>query len=67
MRLFPDLSVLENVELGGVGVGMRRTAARSWALELLERLGLADRTGSELVLTRRGRLLGGAATVEALA
>ena len=43
VRLFPDLSVLENVELGGVGVGMRRTAARRWARELLERLGLADR------------------------
>jgi branched-chain amino acid transport system ATP-binding protein len=43
VRLFPDLSVLENVELGGVGVGMRRTAARRWARELLERMGLADR------------------------
>ena len=28
VRLFPGLTVLENVELGGVGVGMRRSAAR---------------------------------------
>ena len=38
VRLFPGLTVLENVELGGVGVGMRRPAARKWARELLERL-----------------------------
>src|SRR5215467_11994355 len=46
VRLFPGLTVLENVELGGVGVGMRRAAARRWAHELLARLGLehlADR------------------------
>jgi branched-chain amino acid transport system ATP-binding protein len=46
VRLFPGLTVLENVELGGVGVGMRRAAARRWAHELLQRLGLehlADR------------------------
>ena len=42
VRLFADLTVLENVELGGVGVGMRRLAARRWALELLERLRLED-------------------------
>jgi len=43
VRLFPGLTVLENVELGGVGVGMRRPAARRWARELLERLKLADK------------------------
>jgi ABC-type branched-subunit amino acid transport system ATPase component len=43
MRLFRNLTVLENVELGGVGVGARRSAARAYALELLGRLGLADK------------------------
>ncbi|HJU48342.1 MAG TPA: ABC transporter ATP-binding protein [Gaiellaceae bacterium] len=45
VRLFPGLTVLENVELGGVGVGMRRPAARKWARELLERLHLSDKAG----------------------
>ena len=45
VRLFPGLTVLENVELGGVGVGMRRPAARKWARELLERLKLDDMAG----------------------
>jgi branched-chain amino acid transport system ATP-binding protein len=40
VRMFPDLTVLENVELGGVGMGMRRAAARKWARDLLERLKL---------------------------
>jgi branched-chain amino acid transport system ATP-binding protein len=40
VRLFSGLTVLENIELGGVGVGMRRPAARRAARELLERLGL---------------------------
>ena len=39
VRLFPGLTVLENVELGAVGVGMRRPAARM-GRELLERLKL---------------------------
>ena len=43
VRLFPGLTVLENVELGGVGVGMHRPAARKWARELLERLHLGDK------------------------
>ena len=36
------------------------------ALERLERLGLAERRRGGLVLTRRGRFLGGAVTVELL-
>jgi len=43
VRLFPGLTVLENVELGAVGVGVRRPAARRLARELLERLGLAGK------------------------
>jgi branched-chain amino acid transport system ATP-binding protein len=43
VRLFPGLTVLENVELGGVGVGLRRPTARRAARELLGRLGFADR------------------------
>jgi branched-chain amino acid transport system ATP-binding protein len=42
VRMFPDLTVLENVELGGVGVGMRRSAARKWARDLLERMKLDE-------------------------
>jgi branched-chain amino acid transport system ATP-binding protein len=43
MRLFANMTVFENVELGGVGVGIRRVAARAYALEILERLGLAGK------------------------
>jgi branched-chain amino acid transport system ATP-binding protein len=42
VRLFPGLTVLENIELGGVAIGLRRSAARRDAQDLLERLGLAD-------------------------
>jgi oxygen-independent coproporphyrinogen-3 oxidase len=37
------------------------------ALERMQRLGLAERTGDGLLLTRRGRMLGGAVTAELLA
>jgi branched-chain amino acid transport system ATP-binding protein len=43
VRLFSQLSVLENVEVGAVGSGLARPAARRLAAELLERFGLADR------------------------
>lgn len=42
IRLFGALSVVENVELGAVGVGLSRNVARSQAEELLLRLGLGD-------------------------
>jgi branched-chain amino acid transport system ATP-binding protein len=43
VRLFPRLSVLENVEAGAVGNGLGRAAARRLAFDLLDRFGLADR------------------------
>jgi branched-chain amino acid transport system ATP-binding protein len=43
VRLFPRLTVLENVEAGAVGVGLGRRAARERAVELLLALGLAGR------------------------
>jgi polar amino acid transport system ATP-binding protein len=43
-NLFPHLSVLDNICLGPVKAqGMRRKDAESYAMELLERFGLADR------------------------
>jgi len=42
---FPALSVFENVELGALGSGLPRRAARRRAHELLERLGLQDLAG----------------------
>jgi branched-chain amino acid transport system ATP-binding protein len=41
-RLFTDLSVLENAEVSGVGIGLRRAAARERALEMLEIVGMGD-------------------------
>ena len=43
VRLFPQLSVLENVEVGAVGNGLDRAAARRLAVELLDRFDLAER------------------------
>ena len=37
---FPELSVFENVELGALGAGLKRRAARRRAWELIEGLGL---------------------------
>jgi branched-chain amino acid transport system ATP-binding protein len=47
VRLFPRLSVLENVEAAAVGNGMRRRPARQLAYSLLERFGLAERAYQE--------------------
>jgi ABC-type branched-subunit amino acid transport system ATPase component len=42
VRLFRDLTVLENAELAGVGMGLSRASARERAWETLDLLGLAD-------------------------
>ena len=44
VRLFDGLTVLENVEVGGLGVGLPRRLARSRAHELLALLRLAERS-----------------------
>lgn len=43
VRLFPDMSVSENVELACVGTGLDRAAARAKAGELLDFFGLTPR------------------------
>ncbi len=40
IRLFQSLSVLENVELGALGGGLRRAEARRWASDVLHRMHL---------------------------
>ncbi|MEQ8655117.1 MAG: ABC transporter ATP-binding protein [Kiloniellales bacterium] len=42
-RLFRDMSVAENIEVTGVGLGLSRGRAHREAMELLEWIGLADR------------------------
>ena len=42
IRIFPALTLVRNVELGALGVGTRRREANSYALRLLEQVGLAD-------------------------
>jgi branched-chain amino acid transport system ATP-binding protein len=42
-RLFREMSVVENVEVAGVGMGLRRAAAHKEAMNLLEWIGLSDR------------------------
>jgi branched-chain amino acid transport system ATP-binding protein len=46
IRLFAGLTVLENVELGAVGTGLRRASARRLARHLLAQHGLLDRADS---------------------
>jgi branched-chain amino acid transport system ATP-binding protein len=41
-RLFTDLTVVENAEVSGVGIGLKRSAARERALEMLEAVGIAN-------------------------
>lgn len=43
VRLFPGLSVLENVDVGGVGTGLSRARARERAWRIIDALGLAAR------------------------
>lgn len=42
-RLFREMSVVENVEVAGVGMGLSRGAAHAEAMELLDWIGLSDR------------------------
>lgn len=42
-RLFKDMTVIENVEVAGVGLGLSRREARRQGLILLEWLGIADK------------------------
>jgi ABC-type branched-subunit amino acid transport system ATPase component len=47
IRLFPFLSVYENVEAGAVSTGMPRREATRWTNELLERFLLGDKSASD--------------------
>jgi len=58
-RLFKDMSVLENVEVAGVGLGLSRRQAQSQGLALLATLGLsevADRAAGTLPYTDERRV-----------
>jgi len=43
VRIFPDLSTLENVEAGAVGVGIKPKEARKRAIELVKWINLSDK------------------------
>ncbi|WP_339947216.1 ABC transporter ATP-binding protein [uncultured Albimonas sp.] len=58
-RLFAEMSVLDNVEVTGVGLGQSRRAAQADARELLDWIGLGDKAGapaSALAYTDQRRL-----------
>ena len=61
-RLMLGLRLEQGVELEGLS-----DVVDGVALERLERLGLIERRGAGIALSRRGRFVGGAATVELLA
>ena len=61
-RLFPHLTLLDNVAFGLRSQGARKAAARAAAHDWLERIGLADRAGE-----RPAALSGGQAQLVALA
>ena len=44
-RLFRDMTVAENVEVTGVGMGLDRRGAHAAAMEVLDWLGIADKAG----------------------
>jgi branched-chain amino acid transport system ATP-binding protein len=59
VRIFPELTVLENVEIGSLGAGGRRGRARQAALENLNRfhlLGMASRSAGTLSHGEQRRL-----------
>lgn len=59
IRLFKDLSVLENVEAASVSMGKSRRQARPIAMELLREMGLesmADRIASEIPFGHQRKL-----------
>ena len=58
-RLFTDLTVLENAEVSGVGIGLKRAAARERALEMLAAVGmegLADSRAGDVTTGQERRL-----------
>lgn len=54
VRLFRGLSVLENVEAGGIGVGLSRREARESAFDLLGRMRLTDRAAAPAASLSQG-------------
>ncbi|MBS1676997.1 MAG: ABC transporter ATP-binding protein [Actinobacteria bacterium] len=45
-RLFTNLTVIENAEVSGVGIGLKRGAARQRAVEMLEAVGMTELAGA---------------------